>query len=251
MNYLFKLLIYSSILSFASCINYKHTLFFNGDQTQATPPNPATTYKLVPGDVFIIRLFTPDTKSAEMFNLNNQGSGAASPQAIYFNGYSVNDSGYVELPIVGNVYVKGYTIGQVDSVITKAASEYFTYFTLEVKLGSFKITALGEVKSPGVKYIYNDKCTIFEAVGFAGDLTDLADRSKVKVVRKIKGVDMVYKVNLTDYSVYNSEAYNIQPNDVIYVKPQKAKVDSKNITYVSFGLSLISILFVIKTYLKF
>jgi polysaccharide export outer membrane protein len=252
MNHLYKIVLYvCTILSFGSCVNYSKILYFQGDQNQVSAPDPKTTYGLRPGDIILVKLFAPDPVSSEMFDIGTKSTVQVTPGSMYMNGYSVNDSGYVDLPLAGLTYVKGYTLDQVDSVLSIKVKEFFSYFTLEVKMGSFKITALGEVNFPGVHYIYNNKCTIFEAIAWAGDATDIANKHKVKVVRKMPdSTDKVYHLNLTDFSVYESEAYYMQPNDMLYIQPQRAKTISKNVQYVSLVFASLSVLILLTNYVK-
>ncbi len=228
------------VLFTSSCVGYKKTLFFQGEQKTVATPDPLIKYKLRIGDIIYIKFLTPDAKSSEMLDID-KAAVAGSPASIYFNNYSIDDSGYVDLPLTGKLYIKGYTIMEVDSIVTEMTKVYFNFSTIDVKLASFKITALGEFKSPGDAMIYNNKCTIFEAIGIAGDLTDVANRTKVKLIRKGEdGQDIIFPLDLTGYEVYSSEAFYVLPNDIIYVQPQKAKVDSKNIQYITFTLATIS-----------
>ncbi len=238
-HFLFLLL----ILLLNSCIGYKKTLYFQSEETELTSPDPLTVYKLRSGDIIMVKFITPDSKSSEMLDVETRSTTSSSAAAIFMNNYSIDDSGYVDVPLAGKVFAKGHTIMHMDSVVTAKAQEYFTYSTIDVKLVSFKFTALGEFKSPGYTYIFNNKCTIFEAIGLAGDMTDVANKHKVTLIRKTpEGKDVVYKLDLTSYDVYTSPAYYIWPNDVIYIQPQKAKVDSKNVQYITLAFATISTL---------
>lgn len=239
------------IVCFQSCIGYKKTLYFQSDETEITSPDPMMKYTLRPGDIVMVKFVTPDSKSSEMLDIEARSSTSASPASIFMNNYSVDDSGYVDVPLAGKIMVQGRTIMQVDSIVTGLATQYFTYSTIDVKLMSFKFTALGEFKSPGYTYVFNNKCTIFEAIGLAGDMTDFANKHKVTLVRKTNdGKDLVYHLDLTAFDVYNSPAYYIWPNDVIYIKPQKAKVDSRNIQYITLGFATISTVLLLINFLN-
>ncbi|MFN8416216.1 MAG: polysaccharide biosynthesis/export family protein [Cytophagaceae bacterium] len=234
-----------SILFFGSCISYQKSLYLQGNHpdTLTRPVSVSATYGLQPGDILKINFFTPDPKSAQMLDIEKENNGVANPANLYLNNTSVSDSGYIDIPLAGKIYVEGYTVLQVDSLLTIKAKEFFTYSSVEVKLAGYKFTAVGEFKKPGYTYVYNDRCTIFEAVALAGDATDVANKKKVVLVRPTpQGKDVVYHLDLTNYSVYNSQAFYIQPNDVLYIQPQKAKVDSKNIQYITLGFAAISTL---------
>lgn len=232
-----------------SCISYKKTVYFQEDAVdtiEAVSIN--STYKLQPGDILNIKIFTPDAKSAEIFN-TDKNIVTTSPASIFFNGHSINDSGYVDIPITGFLYVKDYTVMQVDSLITLKSKDYFKYATIEVKLAAFKFLALGEFKRADYHYVYNDKCTIFEAIALAGDATDLANKTQLKLIRTLPdNRKKVYRIDITNYDAFTSETFYIQPNDILYFQPQKAKVDSRNIQYITLGFATISTVILLINY---
>lgn len=237
---------------FQSCVSYHKTVYFqNAPDTINTSVHKPNAYKIQAGDVLKINIATPDSKSSDMYNMNGGTSTATNAASIYVNNYSVTDSGYVYLPLIGSVLVKNQTVEQVDSTITTKAAEYFNYSTVDVKLVNFHFVALGEFKQPGYTYIYNDKCTIFEAIALAGDATDFANKKKVILIRTYPNkTEKVFKLDLTDFSVYTSDAYYIQPNDKIYITPQKAKVDAKNVQYITMAFAGISTLLLVINYVK-
>jgi polysaccharide export outer membrane protein len=242
-----------AVLFFTSCISYQKSLYLQGStiDTIQRPISITSNYGLQPGDILQIDFFTPDPKSAQMLDIEKENSNMTNPASMYLNNASVSDSGYIDIPLAGKIYVEGFTVGQVDSILTIKAKEFFTYSSVEVKLAGFKFTAIGEFKKPGYTYVYNDRCTIFEAIALAGDATDLANKKKVVLVRSLKnGKDIVYPLDLTNYSVYNSPAFYIQPNDVIYIQPQKAKVDSRNIQLATLGFAAITTLLLIINYVN-
>lgn len=242
-----------SILFFGSCISYQKSLYLQGNHpdTLTRPVSVSATYGLQPGDILQINFFTPDPKSAQMLDIEKKNTNVANPASIYMNNTSISDSGFVDVPVAGKIYVQGYTVKQVDSMLTIKINELFSYATVEVKLAGFKFSAIGEFKQPGYTYVYNNQCTIFEAISLAGDATDLANKRKVTLIRHTNsGKDLVYHLNLTDYSVYNSPAFYIQPNDVLYIQPQKAKVDSRNIQYITLGFAAITTILLVINYLK-
>ena len=227
-----------------SCIGYKKTLYFQGEQQTIAPPNLQETYVLKKRDVVQINISNPDTESKEV--LSQVGSTQVSPENAYFTDYYVNDSGYIELPFIGKIYVEGYTLIQTDSIITQRATEYYSYASVDVKFGSFKFIALGEFENPGQYFVSNETCTIYEAIALAGDAGDYSNNGKMQLIRTLDdGSKKIYRINLTDYSSFNSDNYYIQPNDILYLQPQKAKVDKQNIANVSIALSVATLMLLI------
>ncbi|MGN6648248.1 MAG: polysaccharide biosynthesis/export family protein [Cytophaga sp.] len=225
-------------------MGYKKTLYFQGEVQTIAPPNLKETYVLKKRDILQIKISNPDAESPEVLTPNTEGQIIA--ENAYFTDYYINDSGYVELPMIGKLKIEGYTLMQADSAISYKAKEYFSYATAEVRFASFKFLALGEFETPGQYYVSNETCTLYEAIAIAGDVADYANTEKVQLIRTLDdGSKKVYHLNLTDYSAFNSDTYYIQPNDIIYIQPQKAKVDKQNVIYVSIGMSALLFLTVV------
>lgn len=243
-RYTNKLIVFFVLLFFASCIGYKKTLYFQGVEQVLPPPNLQETYILKKRDVVQIKISNPDTESQEVLSQDTKSQ--ISPENAYFTDYYINDSGYVELPFVGKLQLVGYTLMEADSLITKKATEYFSYPSVDVKFASFKFTALGEFEKPGQYFVSNEVCTIYEAIAIAGDAGDYSNNQKMQLIRTLDdGSKKIYRIDLTDYSSFNSDNYFIRPNDILYLQPQKAKVDKQNITNVSIALSVITLMILI------
>jgi polysaccharide export outer membrane protein len=90
---------------------------------------------------------------------------------------------------------------------------------VQLQIQNFKITVLGEVRNPGTFKIPNERITLLEAIGLAGDLKATGVRKNLLVVRDENGVKTEFRVDLTSKDVFQSPAYYLQQNDVIYVEP--------------------------------
>ncbi|MCI0472665.1 MAG: polysaccharide biosynthesis/export family protein, partial [Ignavibacteria bacterium] len=139
------------------------------------------------------------------------------------NSYTVNDSGYVEFPLIGKVEVVNLTTEQIQEVLQNKVNEFIKNTVVIVKLANFRISMMGEFKNPGKYLVYQDNITIFEAISMAGDMTDFAKRNKVLLVRQTETGMKTHRLNLNDYSILESEFYYLMPNDLVYVEPLKGK----------------------------
>ena len=248
-NHKYKIIAFLLFVLLNSCISYKKTLYFQGDALQLEPPNLSETYVLKKRDMLQIRITSPETERVQNSTTeSSQGSSGSNP---YFSNYYIDDSGYVELMLIGKVKVDGYTIMQVDSLITQKVQEYMNQASVDVKFASFKFLALGEFIAPGQYYANNETCTIYEAFAIAGDVSMFSNKRNVQLIRTMSnGSKKIFHLNLTDYSTFTSENYFIQPNDILYVQPQRAKIDKQNVAMLSIGLSLISIALVVLSRIK-
>jgi len=241
-------------IALTGCVAKKKSMYFadpgftSTDQVTINNKNK-TVYRLQKRDVLSVRIKTLDAESSSYFNIEKETMYTnISPATTYLNGYSVDESGNIEIPEAGAVNVEGLTIKEAEAKIMKAVGHYLNKATIIVKLVSFKVTILGEVRSPGVQYVYNDQVTIFEALGMSGDITEFGNRTNVNLIRYTSAGQHVVVINLAEPRVLASEYLYLQPNDVLYVQPLKAKIARGNLTAISvasFVLSLVSTIILI------
>ncbi|MEM9832820.1 MAG: polysaccharide biosynthesis/export family protein [Bacteroidota bacterium] len=239
-----KLLTYLFALSLSACIPNKQLVYFPDPEFNTQVPtavyNPRQTYKLQPRDVLSVRIKTLDTDTENYFNIQpNNGFQQLNPAGLYINGYSINSQGTISFPEVGEVELSGLTLEKAEEKIREAINSYISNVTILVKLVSFKITVLGEVNNPGYFYVYNEQANVLEGLGLAGDLTDFGNRENITLIRQTDEGNETVLINLKDPKLLASPYYFLQPNDVLYVQPLRAKQTRDNIN----TLTLLSVLF--------
>lgn len=227
-----------AISTFTSCVSQKKILYLQNEQMlndsslmSIEYENERTfNYKVQPGDNLYIRIASLDEKFSAYFNIMNQGSAYTSSTtyssgnaSIYLNGYTVGADGNIDLPFVGNVFVKDLTVDAIQMKVQEIMNEYLKETVVYVKLGVFNLTILGEVVRPGQYQIYQSDINIFQAIALAGNATDFANKSKVKIVHQTPKGSQIVRVNLNDADILSSPDYYLKPNDIIYVEPLKTK----------------------------
>jgi len=140
--------------------------------------------------------------------------------------YLVDADGNINFPVLGKLKVAGVTTQQLGDQITQQLTTYLVEPIVNVRLTNFKITVMGEVKLPGTYTVPNERITLIEALGLAGDLTIQAKRSPILLIREKNGKREFITVDLTNKALFNSPYYYLAQNDVLYVEPNKAKVNS-------------------------
>lgn len=185
-------------------------------------------YTLKPGDILYVRVMTTNTEMNELFNIGEvrtsyrtTATAVGDPQ-MYIYGYNINQEGNIQLPVIGDIRVAGYTIEEVHQRIHERAKDYLLDATISVRLVNFKVTLLGEVNRPGIYNIYDDEFTVIDAIGVAGDMTDYGNR-RVHIIRKTDQGHQFLRLDITDREAAASGFYYLQPNDVVYVEPMLAK----------------------------
>ncbi len=227
-------LLFSLLLSFSSCVPTRNLTYLKGKQQQE--PNIGSTvatnyslnftaYRLQYYDVLGINIqsIVPskyDLGTTEASNIKqSQNNQVANP---LLTGYTISDSGYVQVPLVGNVQVAGLTVDEAANKIKIAVEERFTEVIVKVQLLTFQVTMLGEVTNPGQITIYNMRMTtILDVMALAGEPLVTANRQKVRIMRR-KGSNLEsYYVDLTVDDIITSTLFYVQPGDIIYVEPLK------------------------------
>ena len=122
--------------------------------------------------------------------------------------------------------VKGLSLKDAKDVIDLEVAKLFKNYYLQVKLGGIRFSTLGEFNRSGKQVVLQNQATIFEAIALGGDLTSLAKRDEIKLIRQYPEGTKIHTINLLDQSIIGSPYYFIQPNDVLYAEPlpQKAYV---------------------------
>lgn len=217
---------------------------------------PAFTPPVVrPDDILNINVQTLDPQANMILNQGNlpvqSGVTTVNPNSPTLNnqnavsGYLVNKNGEIYMPYVGNVNVAGLTTSAIHDTVLNKISIYFKNPVVNVRFANFKVTVLGEVRQPATFTLPNEKPTVLDALGLAGDITDYGKRNNVMLLRDANGKKEITRLNLDSTKVINSPYFYLKPNDVLYVEPSESRVASTNafrtrdIAVLSSGISLL------------
>lgn len=221
-NYLLTVTIIALLTT--SCIDTRKATYFNGvndGATTATIPVPESIIRK--NDILSISVTSLNAAATEIFNTPNTTPGV---QAGTVTGYLVNSEGNIQFPILGNIKADGLSKEQLKDNLQKKLTErqLLTDPIVTIRRLNFKVTVLGEVKNPTVIPVPNEKISLLEAIGLAGDLTIYARRENVLVIREENGQKVIKRLNLNSDELLKSPYYYLQSDDVVYVEPNKARV---------------------------
>ena len=217
---------------FASCVPQKKMLYLKNaemisEDLSANYINERSVdYKLQPGDNLYIRFInTIDERSAATLNgeYTNRSNYMSSDASIYLQSYTLDEDGCIELPLAGRMELKNLTVDQAKERLQTALNQFVNQTTVIVKLSNFNLTVLGEVNRPGMYKVYQSQINLFEAISMAGNMTNFAKNSEVKIVRQTDNGSQVITVDMGQADILSSPYYYLKPNDIIYVEPLKIK----------------------------
>lgn len=182
--------------------------------------NFTPTFKV--DDILDIKVLADDPQTTVPFNLPSVSAGQTpgySNGIPVQNGYLIDETGQINMPVIGKIEIAGKTRVEAVQEIESKLNDYLKNPVVNIRIQNFKITVLGDVSSPGTYLIPNERITLLEAIGLAGDLRSTGVRQTVKVIRDTDGVKQQYVLDLTTTEVFNSPCYYLQQNDVVYVEP--------------------------------
>ena len=192
--------------------------------------------KIKPGDVLSITVNGLDRDDREIFNpLPNtntwQNFNTSFVMLPPLNGFTVNSTGDILFPQLGEVQVVGLTTNEVELKLIEQLQPLIKSPMVTVHIANFIISVLGEVARPAQYVIPHNQITLPEALALAGDMTIYGKRTNVLIIREIEGQRQFARVNLTDRSVFRTPYYYLRTGDVIYVEPTKGKLTATDRTY--------------------
>ena len=199
------------------------------------------------------------TEPVEMSRVNSAGgSNTVKPMMdSYYQsktnqvaGYLVDEKGFVQFPILGKIQAAGIPYDSLQNVIQHRlkAEDYVKDPVVTVSPMNFRVSVVGEVRVPQEIHVTGERLTIFEALAMCGDITDSGMRSNVIVIREKNGLVTPIEIDLTKKSIFDSEVYYLQQNDIVYVEPNLAKKRMADLNqdwpkYVSLGGSVAGLIY--------
>lgn len=252
------LMLLVSVTMLASCASQKKISYFRDVQTNVEfECIEGKDITVQPDDMLSIVVSSKNPELAMMFNLPRvQQVAGSDPKTGYatttrgeLSGYTVNSKGCIDFPVLGEIYIAGKTKEEISTIIKNelVSKKLVNDAVVTVSFINLQYYVLGEVAKPGKYHIEKNQTTILEALSTAGDLTIYGKRDKVFLTRNINDKKITYQIDLRSQDVYQSPAFYVQQNDMIYVEPNKVKanqstVNGNTVKSASFWISIASLL---------
>jgi polysaccharide export outer membrane protein len=224
----------------ASCASKKDVYYFQDIDDRALE-NSFKFLNIQPGDILDIQIKALNPESVLIF----QRQSALMPQQVQLQnraieGYLVGEDGNINLPIIGAVATSEKTTNSLATELQAALSPYIKNPSVNIRLLNFRVSVLGEVARPGTFTVLEERISIPQALGLAGDLTINGDRNHVLLLRNQDGQKLNQVIDLTKSEFLQSEFYFLKQNDIIYIRPNNARVKSSGL--VGNASTLVSVL---------
>lgn len=213
-----------TIWMITACASREKIVYFQGDLEMIEKQAEQYSPTIQPDDKLVITVSARDFEATKPFNQVNFYYQSQSEARI--QSYLVDEEGFIEYPVLGRIKLGGLNRSEAMSYMKTLLEEYIIDPGVTIQITNFKVTVLGEVTTPGSHILQNERITILEAIGLAGDLTINGVRENVLVIRETEGEKSFHRIDLTSNEVFNSPVYFLKQNDVVYVEPNKAQINS-------------------------
>lgn len=250
-----RFLVLLCCLALASCKTYRNINYIQDVQVNDTENIIENQgIRIQPKDMLSIVVSSKTPELALAFNLpvvsyqagSEVVSNAGTARLL---GYVVDNDGNIDFPLLGKIQVAGLTRWQLQELIKQQIvnAGLMKELVVTVEFMNFKVSIMGEVNAPGSYTINGDKVTILEALSMAKDLTIFGKRDGVYVIREENGKRTTYRIDLRSVNLFDSPAYYLRQNDVVYVEPNKVRagqstINENSLKSVSLWISISSFL---------
>lgn len=254
-----------SLLFLTGCKAPQDVAYFQDTVETIIPLNSPKQIKIEPNDKLSIIVKSMDPTLSAMFNLTISSdrvgsgtetmatSGTGSLRTSSSDGlskYTVTPQGYIDFPVLGNLYVEGMTKSELAAFIKGElmGRNLVKDPVVTVEFVNFGVSVMGEVARPGRYDITQDQINVLEAISMAGDLTIQGKRENVAVLREEEDGLHSYRIDLTNFTdLAQSPAYYLKQGDIIYVEPSDVKkrtttANGNNLLSTGFWISVASLL---------
>lgn len=237
----------------ASRINHEKRLLLQGIDTAQLGNAYMPDIKIQKGDLLSILVYSDNIEATAIYNQPQTGGATMSGTTSSTNlsgsgrGYIVDPVGQIYFHSLGKMTAAGLTKSELAKKIEEGLLPVLQHPYVVVRYANPTITILGEVNKPGVINFSDQKISILDAVGFAGDFTSFSRRDNVLIVREQDGKRISERLDLRSPKIYQSPFFYLQQNDMVYIEPTRKKptgneqVLLRNITIVTSVLSVLTL----------
>ena len=226
-----------------SCASKKDLVYMQNIQNKET----IDSYEafLQPDDVLLIIISSENPEIAAPYNLKSvslQGSLEESTNTERLQTYIIDTNGNIEFPIIGTIHLGGLTKNEAILKLKDLLKEHVKDAVVNLRILNYKISVLGEVVKPGSYSVKSERITLLEALSLAGDLTIYGKRKSILLIREQNGTRVMERIDITKSDFIHSPYYYLSQNDVIYVEPNKTRINSSSIgPNLTVGISALSL----------
>ena len=209
--------------SLSSCVTNNDLSIIDANKGENSIKSYQFSYHLKSGDLISVQIASLTPMEYDFFNKESGSNSQLYVSNPFLYGYLVDDQGNLNLPVLGSFNVIGKTLKEAETLIQTKSERYFSEPSVKLNILNYYVTVLGEVNRPGRVSLIEPDINLLEVLGICGDLTKIANRKKIKIIRTEGDLTKIHYLDLRDKDILSSENFYVQPNDIIYVEPSSKR----------------------------
>lgn len=223
------------LVTIISCSSSKNYVYFNTLNDTIYKSSLQEIQPIIQkNDLLSISVSSLNPDATVVFNTPNIQPATNSFSTISTNsssqitGYLVSHEGTIQFPVLGLLHVAGLTKKQLTDTLMRQLvyKKLLVDPIINIRFLNYRVTVMGEVSKPTVINVSNERISLLEALGLAGDLTIFAKRDNILLIREENGEKIIKRINLNSNEIFTSPYYYLKTNDIIYAEPNNAKIAS-------------------------
>lgn len=223
----FMVLSLAMMLIMSSCASKKKIVYLQDmEETSFVQLESMFEALVSPSDELSILVSCADPRLAEPFNLSHEGT------------YLVDVNGNINFPSLGKIKVSGKTRLELQDYLANRLVEggFLSDPIVTVRFENFKIFFLGSEGGKSIT-ITNERCTLFEALALAGDLSAITRRDRIGILREENGKMTLHYVDPRSKDVFNNPYFMLRQNDFIITEARGFNYWMSDFSYYSSWLA--------------
>ncbi len=225
----FRLLVIVLVALLQCCVSKQDVLYLQDAKSANWSELSYTETTIQPDDILKITVGALVPDAALPYNkVSTTSVQSSNIDVMKLEGYVVSKNYTIDFPVLGVINAKQRTTQQLGDDIKQLLETggHLTNPTVDVRLLNGKFTVLGEVNKPGTYNFTENKLTVLQALGLAGDLTITGQRKDVVLIREVDGKRQISHIDLTTTNWFDTDLYYVKPGDVLMINPNTKKVKS-------------------------
>lgn len=241
------------LLLLSACATREKLQYYQGIEQAVQQDTLTYNPTLKQDDLLLIIVSAQNPEAVRDFNLASYGvigdgsSSIARPDLagtqLRYQSYLIDNQGNIQFPVLGTIKIGGLARHEAVNLLQEKIKQYVNNPIVTLRILNYKVTVQGDVARPGTFSTNTERITLPEALSMAGDLTITGRRDNILIIREIDGKKSYNYVDLTKADFINSPFYYLSQNDVVYVEPNKTKMNSSvvgpNISIILTSVSLL------------
>lgn len=216
-------------------------------------PDTLARYRLVPGESFTLRfvnypkeLLDEIATAAGIVVGGGGATGGGTPfgagQDANVGGFrfTLNNEGYAALPLLGPVYLNGFTLEEIRTLLNDQYKNYVKNGDIFVAPATLRVQIFGEANQQQLLFLPREHMHLTEVLALAGGITYEAKVKRVQIIRGDLNNPQVIWVDLQNIQALSAQDLIVQHLDIIYLEPRKLVVLSREFQFATVFLASVN-----------